>query len=126
MAERSSAGRRTGDSLVAKAIASSVAQPRRKQSRVGAIADAGQWAGGVVHRAARWRLLLLAEQERIAVRGSLLVVVQRRNADNDQLRARNPLQSSYARPGARWRPLLGDSNGAAPDGLLLRRLGRPG
>jgi hypothetical protein len=32
-------------------------------------------AGAVVHPSACWRLLLLAEQERAAARGSLLVVV---------------------------------------------------
>jgi hypothetical protein len=61
--------------LVAFAIARPKRAQEQKQSCRAQAAHAWIWAGGVVHRSARWRLLRLAEQECPVVRGSLLVLV---------------------------------------------------
>lgn len=51
--------------------------PGEQHSSSGALHDEASWAGGVGCGWARWRLLLLAKQERAAVLASLLVVVRR-------------------------------------------------
>jgi hypothetical protein len=52
-----------------------IGHSRQRVAQPGRARTAEPWAGRVVHRSARPRLLLLAEQERAVVRGSLLVVV---------------------------------------------------
>lgn len=63
VALRSSAGQRAGASVVAKAVASSVARPGRKRSSAGALADACLWANASVPAALGRLLSLLTDRQ---------------------------------------------------------------